>query len=277
MIRLTDDDRRAFERDGFVVLEDVLDRDMIAAAATRFAPLFAGDFVTGLQPDEWNWRPGSREDVTRQICNGWKSDPVIANIVLRADIGEACARLRGWPGARLNQDNVLWKPPGAKALGFHQDESYQSWIAPAEMMTCWMTLDDTTADGGTIEYVPGSHLWPLAPPIEQFHAPEDPLADMHRAAAAAGRDQPKIVPIEVPAGSAVLHHGRTWHGSRTNARGVPRRSLVSHCMSSEARFSDGISPIYSRYRRQGSDEMDESFFPIIWREDGYSSGSLKTN
>ena len=274
MIRLTQDDMGAFNRDGFVVLQGVLDRDTVRAARDRFEPLFAGEFATGLAPDEWNWRPGGREDVTRQICNGWKSDPVVAGVVLRADVGEACARLRGWPGARINQDNVLWKPPGGKALGFHQDESYQSWIAPAEMMTCWITLDDTSADGGTIEYVRGSHLWPLAPPISQFHAPDDPLADMRPAAEAAGVADPEIVAIEVPAGSAVIHHGRTWHGSRANSRGVPRRSLVAHCMSSDARFSDGVSAVYSRYRRHGTDDMDESFFPVLWRQDGYRTGWL---
>lgn len=270
MIHLTEAHHTAFARDGFVVVERILDAGTIAAARARFEPLFRGDFATGLQPDEWNWRPGSPEDHTRQICNGWKSDPVVASVVLRQDIGEACARLRGWPGARINQDNVLWKPPGAKALGFHQDESYQAWIQPAEMMTCWITLDDTSSDGGTIEYVPGSHLWPLSAPISTFHAPENPLADMHVAAATADAEQPRILAIEVPAGSCVIHHGRTWHGSRSNSRGMPRRSLVSHCMSSEAHFHETqVSPVYGRYRRRNTTEMDESFFPVLWRSDGY--------
>ena len=30
-----------------------------------------------------------------------------------------------------------------------------------------------------------------------------------------------------------------------------------------------VGPIYGRYRRHGSTDMDESFFPILWREDGY--------
>ena len=120
----------------------------------RFEPLFSGKFETGLYPDEWNWRLGrDREDLTRQICNGWKSDLTIASIVLRRDVGEACARLRGWPGARLGQDNVIWKPPGGKPLGFHQDDSYNNWIVPGEMMTCWVSLDDTKAYQGTIEHV----------------------------------------------------------------------------------------------------------------------------
>ena len=50
----------------------------------------------------------------------------------------------------------------------------------------------------------------------------------------------------------------------------PRRSLVSHCMSADARFHPTAkSAIYSRYQRVGDDRMDESFFPVLWREDGY--------
>lgn len=270
MIELSEGDIAAFGRDGFVIIEGVLDADEITAARERFEPLFSGEFETGLQPDEWNWREGrDSNQLTRQICNGWKADRTVAAIVLRQDIGKTCATLRGWPGARINQDNVIWKPPQAKALGFHQDDSYQGWIEPNEMMTCWITLDDTRADQGTIEYVRSSHLWPLSPPIAQFHAPDDPLADMNTAATHAGAE-PDVVAIEVPAGSAVLHHGRTWHGSRANTGTGPRRSLVAHCASSETQHHpDNVSPIYGRYKKAGSLEMDESFFPILWRQDGY--------
>ncbi|MEM8951606.1 MAG: phytanoyl-CoA dioxygenase family protein [Pseudomonadota bacterium] len=270
-IQLSSGQIDSFNRDGFVVVEGVLDRIAIETARDRFDPLFAGEFETGLQPDEWNWREGvSAPDVTRQICNGWKADSELASIVLREDIGRACATLRGWPGARINQDNVIWKPPGARPLGFHQDDSYQGWIVPNEMMTFWITLDDTRADQGTIEYVRGSHRWPLSSPISHFHAPDDPLQDMKAAAVEVGAAEPEIVPIEVSAGDAVIHHGLCWHGSRDNRGSRPRRSIIAHCMSSDARFHmTNNSPVYSRYRRHGTDEMDESFFPILWRKDGY--------
>lgn len=272
-IQLTAGQVESFHQDGFVIVEKVLDQDTVEAVRARFESLFRGEFETGLQPDEWNWREGSgAPHVTRQICNGWKADPTIASVVLREDIGRACAELRGWPGARINQDNVIWKPPGTRPLGFHQDDSYQDWIIPNEMMTFWITLDDTAADRGTIEYVRGSHRWPLSPPIRQFHAPDDPLVDMHAAAANAGIAEPEIVPIEVFAGDAVIHHGRTWHGSRDNRGKQPRRSVISHCISSEARFHPkNVSPVYSRYKRRGTDEMDESFFPILWHGGGVAT------
>jgi hypothetical protein len=46
-------------------------------------------------------------------------------------------------------------------------------------------------------------------------------------------------------------------------------------MSSEARFHpDTTGYLYSRYKRFGDDTMDESFFPVLWRADGYRSPFL---
>lgn len=272
---LTDSHIVQFQQDGFVIIEGFVEQPVVEQLRSRFEPLFAGEFETGIQPDEWNWRSGrDAPDLTRQICNGWKADLTVAATVTRTDVGRICAQLRGWPGARINQDNVIWKPPGAKALGFHQDESYQSWIVPAQMMTCWITLDDTRVEQGTIEYVRGSHRWPLSDPIESFHAPEDPLADLRRAAAACGTEI-DIVPIVVPAGSAVFHHGKTWHGSRANSGSGMRRSVVAHCMSSDCVFHESnTSPVYSRYKRANDNTMDESFFPVLWHQSGHRSSFL---
>lgn len=264
-----------YQRDGFLVLEEFLALDRLAALAARFEPLFGGAFPSGLHPDEWNWRAGrDSEDLTRQICNGWKADPVIAGVVLSATLGHCCAQLGGWPGARIGQDNVLWKPPGASALGFHQDDSYCQWVDPVGYVTCWMPLDRTTADGGTIEYVPGSHLWGEFPMIRQFHAPDDYTEALKEAARQVGKT-PEIIKVELPAGGCAFHAGRTWHGSGANRSPRPRRSLVAHCISSEARFhASNVSYIYNRYKHRDSLTMDEDFFPILWTRDGYRSAWL---
>jgi ectoine hydroxylase-related dioxygenase (phytanoyl-CoA dioxygenase family) len=273
---LTDDQTKAFHEDGFVIVERIIDPALANRALDRYEDLFAGNFETGLYPDEWNWRAGqSPPDLTRQICNAWKSDRTIANVVLRPDIGQACAILGGWPGTRLSQDNVLWKPPGGKALGFHQDSSYEQWAVPPDWVSCWIALEDTTAAQGTVEYVRGSHRWEHWGMIEQFHGPDDPHADLRRAAHLQGVE-PEFVPVEVPAGGGAFHAGWTWHGSPTNRAAVPRRSLVAHCMSSEARFHpETTGYLYSRYKRFGDDTMDESFFPITWTHEGYRSGFLQ--
>ncbi len=275
MLELNEDQIARFREDGFVIVERIIDAEAAALVARRFEGLFRGEFETGLYPDEWNWREGrDSPDLTRQICNGWKADLAVARIVLSPEIGRACARLMGWTGARLNQDNVIWKPPGAKPLGFHQDASYEQWVVPPEMVTCWIALDDTSADGGPVAYARGSHQWGLFPPIGQFHAPEDPTEDLRAAAATVG-EKPTITPVVVPAGGGAFHSGLTWHGSESNRSSRPRRSLIAHCMASDARFHPtNVSYIYSRYKRFGDTELDESFFPILWTQNGGRSAFL---
>ena len=46
-------------------------------------------------------------------------------------------------------------------------------------------------------------------------------------------------------------------------------------MRADVRFSESeLGPIYGRYKRFGSTEMEESFFPVLWREDGSRSPFL---
>ena len=268
--QLTEEQVARFNADGFLILPRLIERAEAEEVAARFEGLFKGKFETGLYPDEWNWQEGrDRPDRTRQICNGWKSDRTVASLVLRREIGKLCAQLAGWPGARIAQDNVIWKPPGAKSLGYHQDNAYNDWIEPASMLTCWIALDDTSASGGTIEYVKGSHQWGRFPKAKQFPAPEDYRKEMVAAAQSIGKE-PEIAFVEVPAGGCAFHHGWCWHGSGANAAERPRRSAVTHCMSSEAKFHPtNVSYIYNRYKRVGDTAMDESYFPVLWRKDGY--------
>ena len=46
-------------------------------------------------------------------------------------------------------------------------------------------------------------------------------------------------------------------------------------MSSAAKFHPShVSYVYSRYKRVGDEEMDESYFPVLWREDGSRTSFL---
>ncbi len=267
-----------FQRDGFVIVPDFLTSGMVNDLRSRFEPLFRGEFDTGLYPDEWNWREGRDEQsLTRQICNGWKCDRTVASIVLSKPVGQACAELGAWPGARIAQDNVIWKPAGARSLGFHQDDSYIQWVDPPSYVTCWMALDDTSAAGGTVEYARGSHKWDLTDmQPEYFHAPDDYQATIREAAEASGSNV-DLVSVEVPAGGCAFHHGRTWHGSGPNEGSVQRRAIVAHCISSEARFHpNNVNYIYSRYKTAGSLNMDETFFPVTWSDKGYRSPMIES-
>ena len=137
------------------------------------------------------------------------------------------------------------------------------------MTSLWMALTDTTADAGTVLYVRGSHKWGEAPKPETFLV-EDHLAPMLHAARDAGVGDPDVVAIEVPAGGLAVHSEWVWHGSGHNTADVSRQAVVAHCTPSTTRFHPtNMTHLYARYRHQADTSMDESFFPILWTEDGY--------
>ena len=278
MDRWSDDQLESFRRDGFVIVQEgFVDDETVELLRGRFEPLFAGRYETGIRPDEVNWVPGrDPEDRTRQICNGWKADPQIAAQTLAERTGRLAAELIGWDGVRLVQDNVIWKPPGAKSLGMHQDGSYLDYLVPPEMITCWIALDDTSAESGPITYAAGSHRWPRSAENRgEFHAPADWVAPAERALPEG--EELRLVPVVVRAGGVAFHHFNTFHGSGPNTASVHRRAVISHLVPADTRFHpEHVDPVYSRYRRIGDATMDESFFPIVWTRDGYRTDWLRS-
>jgi len=269
-----------FADDGFLILDRLVDAATVEDLRACYERLFRGKFETGITPDEVNWQEGTGDpSLTRQICNGWKADRTIARVILREDFGRAIAELGGWPGTRVMTDNVIWKPPGTRPLGYHQDSAYLDWFQPSDLISLWIALDDTAAAGGTIEFVPGSHRWHHGQPEGEFHGPKNYRRYM-KLAAMREAVTPEIVYVEVPKGGGSFHHGWTWHGSGYNRAVNPRRSLVLHAMRADAHYDarnlqQGIGRIYSRYKHLDGDEIDENYFPIIYRQDGYRTPGIE--
>ena len=106
----------AFARDGFLIVEEGLASDRaLDLLRERYERLFDGEYETGIRPDEVNWVRGrDPDDRTRQLCNAWKSDDVVAAQVLSARIGRLAAQL-----AALSRSP---DPPGQRALEAARDE-----------------------------------------------------------------------------------------------------------------------------------------------------------
>ena len=280
MFSLTAEQIQQFDGDGFLVVDRLIQDGQVEILRERFDRLFRGEFETGVMPDEVNWQEATGDpSLSRQICNGWKADRAIAEVVLSENLGKAIAELGDWPGTRIMIDNIIWKPPGTRALGFHQDNAYLEWFSPTELLSCWIALDDTVAEGGTLEFVRGSHKWAHPKPEGEFHGPEEYRKFMEIAAEREGIE-PEIVFVEVPKGGGSFHHGWTWHGSGENLATRPRRSLVLHAMRSDVEYvpehlGQGTGSIYGRYKRLADNTIDENYFPVLWSEDGYRTPGLE--
>ncbi|MEM9004109.1 MAG: phytanoyl-CoA dioxygenase family protein [Cyanobacteria bacterium P01_F01_bin.86] len=270
-----------FHRDGFLVVEDLLEPGLVEQLIERFEPLFAGEFETGVYPDEWHWNPYlGKPGEAGQMTGIWKSDRTLATAIMSAKIGHIAAALEGWSGARLLSDGIWQKPQGAKETTLHQDSMYINYHTPAGVTVCWIALSHAVAGASTIEYARGSHVWKLSEAVPEFHNQNKSYrSEMEQAARLAGVEQPEVVQLNIPPGSGVFHHGNTWHGSGQNTMNVMRRSMVLAYVPAEAQFKSFGSYvpggyIAGKYRRHGDDTFDESFFPIIWHEDGYRTPFL---
>lgn len=153
-----------FREHGYLVLEKFLLPCLVDTIGGKYESLFRGEFETGVYPDEWYGRPGiSNEQATKEICNAWKSDRLIASVVLSSHIHRLVAQLHGWTSSRIAQDDVLWKPKqGGSGVGYHRDSTYisdQFTPREASSVTVWMPLDDVGVETGTLEYVENSVQW----------------------------------------------------------------------------------------------------------------------
>ena len=47
-------------------------------------------------------------DVTREMCNAWKSDRTIASVVTSSYLGKLASQLMGWPGNPRDMEGEEW-------------------------------------------------------------------------------------------------------------------------------------------------------------------------
>jgi hypothetical protein len=78
-----------YQRDGFLIVDEFLTADEVELARSRWDDVFQHRWTTGIAPDEINYDPATTPpDRTRQLCNVWKADPVVASVVLSAKVGQ---------------------------------------------------------------------------------------------------------------------------------------------------------------------------------------------
>ena len=227
-------------------------------------------------------------DATRELCNAWKASSVIREVVCSERLGSIACQLMGWTSCRMGQDDVLHKPPGGNAVGFHQDGAYISDnFLPREnnSLTLWISLDDVDEETGALQYAPGSHRWQTDAGLDfhsatsSFHGSNgDYLAPLRHAVHAAHLDDSSVAledsleTISVSSGEMIVHHQSVWHGSGPNtSKTRQRRALVAHLLDGNVEWScsangTGGLPryIYGRYYIRGESVPREDFFPVTY-------------
>ena len=154
-------------------------------------------------------------------------------------LAEVAADL-GLVDARALQSMYIFKQPliGGE-VGCHQDATFL-YTDPMTVTGFWFAIEDATLDNGCLWAAPGGHEGPLRQVFKR-NATDDgtifePLDDTPLPAPPPVGDT--LVPLEVPAGTMVVLHGRLPHWSAVNTSPTSRHAYSLHCISGAADYPD---------------------------------------
>jgi hypothetical protein len=150
---------------------------------------------------------------------GLEMDDLFVSLVRNPRFFAACARIYG-PHVPLSifRAMVMNKPAGQGTyLPWHQDGG-DVWALDREpLVTIWIALDPATTANGCMEAVRGSHQLGLLSNYGSTVSDEHALEHC---------PPERVVPLEVPAGHAVLLHNWLIHRSGINTSPIPRRAVT---------------------------------------------------
>jgi chlorinating enzyme len=110
------------------------------------------------------------------------------------------------------------EPRNPGYVSWHQDSTYWG-LDPADVVTAWVALSDSTAANGAMRVIPGSHKLEQVGHRDTFN-PENLLSRGQEVMVDV--DEREAVMLELAAGEMSLHHVRLIHGSDPNPSDLRR-------------------------------------------------------
>jgi ectoine hydroxylase-related dioxygenase (phytanoyl-CoA dioxygenase family) len=132
------------------------------------------------------------------------------------------------PDFLLTASQAISIRPGETAQSLHTDDGFYRLPRPrpAVSYSIIAAVDPFTAENGATEVIPGSHRWgdPGAPGRLATHAEMEPL----------------LVPMEIPAGAAVVFPGTLVHRGGANRTDRPRLAFTNQYCQPWARTQENF-------------------------------------
>lgn len=237
-----------FRRDGFLVVESVLDevslqaldevqRDWIVEAARRSAS--HGETADGRARFDVATND-NRPAILRRVNNPVEISETYYKTAFDGVIPDMVAALIG-PDVKYHHSKINLKQPGSSvAVRFHQDFPYTPH-SNDDIVTALVMLDDMTQDNGCLIVVPGSHR-------EEIHSLwHDGRFTGAVADSVVEANRHRMVPVTGAAGTVCLMHTRMLHGSGRNESDEPRSLFIPVYSAADA-VPLAPSPVPSVYQ-----------------------------
>jgi ectoine hydroxylase-related dioxygenase (phytanoyl-CoA dioxygenase family) len=221
---LTPDEIAQYERNGFLVVGDLLTDEEIET------------FLA----EEKNEKPQAGQKLG---LRRYTADPQWQRLATHPTISGIVEQLLGGSPRVVQTMFMNKRPEGGTGVALHQDTHYIR-NEPNTLMACWLAMSDTDRDNGGLCVVPGSHKRPLyetAPPKDDSeHTSWETVYQMRgqdgeewdepmHSHEVQGLDLDEIDYLRVPKGGGVFFTSRTIHGSFANrSSGRPRLAFATH-------------------------------------------------
>jgi phytanoyl-CoA hydroxylase len=221
---LTQEQIDFFNENGYVSYGKFLEDGEIAHYRSEYDRMFAEANEAGTLRNLSAKKDGQASDAAPmkmlQIMNCCERNLAFRKLIYDQRILDLVQDLIG-PNIMLFHDQALSKPAftGGPVI-WHQDNAY--WrCRPANLVSCWMTLDDVVKENGAMQVIPGSHLKPIS-----HEASDTVLIDSSKKI-----DTSKAVAVPLPAGGCMFHHCQTLHYTQENTTPNQRRAFAIHFMA----------------------------------------------
>lgn len=205
--RLTGHQIERFWREGFLVLERMVSDSELSILRNVYDRLFSGDehISPHLQLEEERNPDGT---YLPQILEPSRLAPELADTEFHRVAKCIARQVLGVVRARYGE-HMIYKPPHYGAVTpWHQDQSRQDPMRRYRNINFWLSLDDTTAESGCMQYVPGSHRREVI-----FINPGEEAGS-------------GAVACPIRAGGCVMHASYMLHCSGPNTSQTPRRAYI---------------------------------------------------
>jgi ectoine hydroxylase-related dioxygenase (phytanoyl-CoA dioxygenase family) len=227
---ISDDQVRAYHRDGVIVAPNVLDAETLAHLRSVVAELVAGAAAVAEHTEVYDLEPGHTPEAprVRRIKAAHKVHPAFDALVRSQPVLDILTKLIG-PGLRLHGSKLNMKSAQyGSPVEWHQDWAFYPHTND-DLLAIGVLLDDTDLSNGPMLVTPGTHRGP----VRSHHGDDgrfigliDP--DLIRDEIA------RATPCVGPAGSMSFHHVRALHGSAPNTSDRSRNLLLYEVAASDA-------------------------------------------
>src|SRR5437868_1835917 len=214
-VQLSQQQRRQFERDGYLCPIGVLDdREVERHLASYMEYSQANKAPLDALPPNQKYQVLSE---THFVL------PWVYEIVTHPRVLDAVEGLLG-PNLLAWNSNWFTKMHGEKYfVGWHQDGTYWK-LNPPTVVTAWVALSLSARENGCMRVVPGTHTQPMIPQRETY-LPENALSRGQEIAVEV--DEREAVDLTLRPGQMSLHHIWIIHGSNANtSKDTPRIGIA---------------------------------------------------